>query len=215
MTPPAPRRSVKRIVLISVLVLSLAIVGVVAAIVVPILTHSNTGSSGQEIPTDFAAESSAAGADGRTRTMRVTTTSGAPADLSALTPGDEVIVSGEGYDAGLGIYVGFCAIPESPEVKPSPCLGGIPEGAEQGEAAALEALSSAWITNDWAWKSFATQGYDDRDLGSFSVRLTVPEPTIEGLDCTVSECAIATRTDHTAMRERVQDMLLPIAYRTQ
>uniref|UniRef100_UPI003A873D54 hypothetical protein n=1 Tax=Leucobacter sp. BZR 635 TaxID=3378705 RepID=UPI003A873D54 len=147
MTSPAPRRPVKRIVLISVLVLSLAIVGVVAAIVVPILTHSNTGSSGQTIPTDFESSSTAKGADDRTRTIAVKTTDGKPAELAELSPGDEVVVTGEGFDAGLGIYVGFCAIPPSPDVKPGPCLGGIPEGAEQGAAAAQEALSSAWITN--------------------------------------------------------------------
>lgn len=213
MTKPAPRRPVRRIVLISVLVLALIILGVVAAIVVPILTHTNSGSSGQTIPSGFVSESSAKGADGRTRTLEVTDAEGAPAKLGELAPGDEVVVSGEGFDAGLGIYVGFCAIPASPEVKPGPCLGGIPEGAEQGEAAAQEALSSAWITNDWAWKSFATQGYDDAERGSFSVTLTVPEPTVEGLDCTVSRCAVTTRTDHTAMKERVQDMLLPFSYR--
>lgn len=213
MSSPAPRRSVTRIVLITVLAVALVILGVVVAVVVPILTHSNTGSSGQTVPSGFVAESSATGADGRERSISVTTPAGKPADLSAISPGDELVVTGSGFDAGLGIYVGFCAIPDSPDVKPGPCLGGIPEGAEQGAAAAQEALSSAWITNDWAWRTFATQGYDDAKLGSFSVLLTVPEPTVEGLDCRESECAIATRTDHTAMRERVQDMLLPFNYR--
>lgn len=213
MRSSAPRRSVKRTVLLIVLALSLIILGVVAAIIVPILTHSNTGSSGQAIPDGFVSESTAAGADGRTRALEVTNVDGSPAELDSLTPGDELVVSGEGFDAGLGIYVGFCAVPESAEVKPGPCLGGIPEGAETGEAAATEALSSAWITNDWAWRAFATQGYDDAARGSFSVRLTVPEPTVEGLDCTVTRCAIATRSDHTAMKDRVQDMLLPFAFR--
>ncbi|GAA1572871.1 hypothetical protein [Leucobacter aridicollis] len=213
MTSPAPRRSVKRIVLVTILALFLVILGVVAAILIPILTHSNTGSSGQTIPTSFESESTATGADGRTRAISVATTDGKPADLEELAPGDQVVVSGTGFDAGLGIYVGFCAIPPSPDVKPGPCLGGIPEGAEQGEAAAKEALSSAWITDDWAWRAFATQGYDDATQGSFEVLLTVPEPTVEGLECTVSRCAISTRSDHTAMKERVQDMLLPFAYR--
>ncbi|GAA1316847.1 hypothetical protein ACFSWE_08015 [Leucobacter albus] len=212
MTSQAPRRSVKRIVLIGVLVLSLVILGVVAAIVVPILTHANSGSSGQRVPTGFVAESTATGADGNTRTLAVENPDGTPAKLDALVPGDEVVVRGSGFDAGLGIYVGFCAIPPSADVKPGPCLGGIPEGAEQGEAAAQEALASAWITDDWAWKAFATQTYDDAKLGSFEVTLTVPEATVEGLDCTVSKCAIATRSDHTAMKDRVQDMLLPFAY---
>ena len=195
------------------MVLALVILGVVAAVLVPILTHSNTGSSGQSIPSGYVTETTAQGADDRTRTLSVTTPDGEPADLAGLAPGDEVIVAGDGFDAGLGIYVGFCAVPASPEIKPGPCLGGIPEGAEQGAAVGQEALASAWITSDWAWKAFATQGYDDTETGAFEVRLTVPEATIEGLDCTVSRCAISTRSDHTASKERVQDLLLPYAYR--
>lgn len=213
MTSSAARRPVKRIVLVAVLVLSLVVLGVVAAVLVPILTHSNSGSSGQSVPTEFVSESTATGADGRTRTLAAETPAGNPADLAELSPGDELLVTGTGFDARLGIYVGFCAIPDSPDVKPGPCLGGIPEGAEQGAAAEIQALSSAWITSDWAWKAFATQGYDDTDLGSFAVRLTVPDPAVEGLDCRVSRCALTTRSDHTALKERVQDMLLPVGYR--
>lgn len=213
MTSSAPRRSVARIVLISVLAVSVVILAVVAVVVVPILTHKNGGSSGQTLPEDYVSESSATGEDGRTRSLSASVKGGEAADLGAVAPGDVLVVSGNGFDAGSGIYVGFCAIPDSPDQKPGPCLGGIPEGAEQGAAAAKEALSSAWITSDWAWKAFATQGYDDTKLGSFEVRLTVPEPTIEGLDCTESRCALVARSDHTAMKDRVQDMLLPIRYR--
>ena len=205
--------SVTRAVLVVVLVLALIVLAVVAAILVPILTHKSEGGSGQEVPTDYVSESSATGADGRVRVLTAHASDGEQVELGALAPGEELVVRGEGFDATIGIYVGFCAIPESPEVKPSPCLGGIPEGAETGGAAAQEALSSAWITSDWAWKSFATQGYDDAESGTFEVRLTVPEPTVEGLDCAVSRCAIATRADHTAAKDRVQDMLLPIGYR--
>lgn len=212
MTSPAPRRSVRRIILIVILALALVVLGVVAAVVIPILTHSNSGGSGQSVPTSYESSSTATGADGKTRTLEVRGADGSPVDLASLTPGDELIVSGSGFDSGLGIYVGFCAIPASPDIKPGPCLGGIPEGAEEGAAAAQEALSSAWITSDWAWKAFATQGYDDKKSGSFEVVLTVPEPRVEGLDCTVSKCAISTRSDHTAMRDRVQDMLLPFAF---
>ena len=213
MTEAAPRRSASRIVLITMLVAALVVLGTVAAVLVPILTHTSAGDSGQTIPTDFVSESSATGSDNRTREIQVTTLGGAAADLSALEPGQEIIVSGTGFDTGIGIYVGFCAIPESPDQRPSPCLGGIPEGAEQGDAANQTALSSAWITNDWAWKAFATQTYDDTDSGSFEVRLTVPEPFVEGLDCAVSRCAVVTRADHTALSDRVQDMFLPIGFK--
>lgn len=215
MAQTAPKRSVTRIILIALLVAALVILGVVAAVLIPILTHSSSGGSGQEIPTEFVAESSANGADGRTRTLKVEQTNGAAAELGELIPGDEILVSGTGFDSGIGIYIGFCAIPDTPEKRPSPCLGGIPEGAEQGDAAAQEALASAWVTSDWAWKSFATQSYDNAGEGSFEVRLTVPEPTVEGLDCRVQRCAIVTRADHTALRDRVQDMMLPFAFATE
>ncbi|MGO3147220.1 MAG: hypothetical protein ACTIJ6_06030 [Leucobacter sp.] len=213
MNRSASKRSITRVVLVVVLVLALVVLAAVAAILIPILTHQSGGGSGQEVPTDYVSESSATGADGRNRVLTAHSSDGKQLDLGEMVPGEEIVVSGEGFDATIGIYVGFCAIPESPEMKPSPCLGGIPEGAETGGVAAQESLASAWITDNWAWKSFATQGYDDAESGSFEVRLTVPEPTVEGLDCTVSRCAIATRADHTAAKDRVQDMLLPIGYR--
>ena len=212
MNSSAPRRPVARIVLISALVVSVIVLAVVAAVLVPILTHQSAGGSGQTVPVEYVSESSATGEDGRTRELSVANPDGTPADLGAVAPGDELVVSGTGFDAGIGIYVGFCAIPENPANKPGPCLGGIPEGAKQGKAAGAEALSSAWITDDWAWRAFATQGYDDSKTGAFEVRLTVPDATIDGLDCAVDRCALVTRADHTALRDRVQDILLPIRF---
>lgn len=213
MNSSASRRSPKRTVLIVVLALAIIVLGAVAAILAPILMHQSAGGSGQKIPDSFVSESSASGADGRTRTLGAKTPDGKPADLSAVAPGEELIVSGSGFDAGIGIYASFCRIPESPAEKPGPCLGGIPEGATEGSAAHEEALASAWITDDWAWRAFATQGYDNSKDGTFEVRLTVPEPTAEGLDCTVDRCALVTRADHTAGKDRVQDMILPIRFR--
>lgn len=83
----------------------------------------------------------------------------------------------------------------------------------EGEAAGLEtAQSSAWITDDWAWRSFATKGFDDAGSGSFEVRLLVPPAVQEGLDCTARVCAVTTRADHTASSDRVQDMQLPVSF---
>lgn len=212
MNSSAPRRPVGRIILIAVLSLSVAVLAVVVAVLVPILTHDNSGGSGQDVPTDYVNESSATGSDGRDRELRAGALGGGDLNLAALKPGDVVTVSGTGFDASIGIYVGFCAIPASPDQKPGPCLGGIPEGAEQGDAAGKEALSSAWISSDWAWRAFATQGYSDQESGSFDVELTVPEPAVEGLDCRKVRCAIVTRADHTALGDRVQDMILPIRY---
>lgn len=210
---PAKRTSSRRI-LITVLGLAIGVLLVmVAIIVVPILTHQSAGGSGQTLPTDYIAEAEATGADGRTRTLSVETLDGKPADLSKLRAGEVLTVRGSGYDPSIGIYVSICVVPENPETKPSPCLGGLPEGAMSGEAAGTEeALSSAWITDDWAWKAFANKGYDDSKNGAFSIRLLVPPASQEGADCTVQKCALATRADHTASTDRVQDMLLPVAF---
>ncbi|GAA2178812.1 hypothetical protein GCM10009847_10380 [Leucobacter tardus] len=192
-----------------------AVLALVAAIAVtiPILSHSSAGPSGQRLPENFAAESQAEGADGRTRVLQVQDSTGSPADLTALTPGETLTVRGTGFDAGIGIYVSVCAIPETGE-KPTPCLGGIPEGAETGGAEGTDqALTSVWITDDWAWRAFATQRYDEATTGAFTARLTVPLAADDGLDCREQRCAITTRADHTAARDRVQDMQLPVAFR--
>lgn len=206
----ATSRRVLLIVLGSAVVLLLAMV---AILLLPILTHQSAGGSGQSVPTDFVSETAAKGADGRTRTLVVGTPDGAPADLSKLRPGAELVVRGSGYDSGIGIYVSICAVPETPGEKPSPCLGGLPEGAMEGKAAgADEALSSAWITDDWAWRAFANTGYDDAERGTFQVRLLVPPASQEGIDCTVQRCAVTTRADHTASTDRVQDIQLPVSF---
>lgn len=184
----------------------------VLVVLLPILTHQSAGGSGQEIPTGYVAAVSATGEDGRTRTLSVETPDGKPAELDSLRPGDTLVVTGDGFDAGIGIYLAICGIPASADEKPGPCLGGVPEGAEAGDAGAQAGLSSAWITDAWAWRAFATQGYADADRGTFTATLTVPDPVVDGFDCRDQRCAIATRADHTAAKDRVQDMLLPVAF---
>ena len=206
------RRILRRVLVVALILAALVLAGA-AAMLVPILTHQSAGDSGQEVPEGFVAETEAVGADGRTRTLQVETVDGVPADLAGLSAGDELVVRGSGYDPGIGIYVSICLVPSVPGEKPSPCLGGLPEGAMEGEAAgAEEAASSAWISDDWAWRAFATKGFDDTDAGAFEVRLLVPPAVQDGLDCTRSVCAITTRADHTASSDRVQDMQLPVAF---
>lgn len=213
MTSSRPRPV--RIVLIALLAVAVLVLAGALAVLLPILTHQSAGGSGQEVPQDFVSEVSATGADGRTRTLSAETNDGKPAELDAIAPGESLVVTGTGFDSGIGIYLAICAIPESTEEKPGPCLGGIPEGAETGGAQAETGLSSAWITSDWAWRAFATQSYDDDATGTFTATLTVPPATIDGLDCRVSRCAITTRADHTAARDRVQDLLLPVGFRAE
>lgn len=210
---PVKRTSSRRL-LFAVLGLAVVVLLVmVAIIVVPILTHQSAGGSGQSLPTGHVSQVEATGADGRTRSLSVETLDGKPADLSKLRAGEVLMVRGSGFDPKIGIYVSICVVPENPETKPSPCLGGLPEGAMSGEASGTEeALSSAWITDDWAWRAFANKGYDDSKAGTFSIRLLVPPATQDGADCTVQTCALTTRSDHTAALDRVQDILLPVTF---
>lgn len=207
------RSRAKRIVLVALLIVALVALGLAIAVLLPILTHQSTGGSGQKVPVSIVSETSAVGSDGRTRELSVMTVDGEPADLAALRPGEVLVIDGKGFNAGIGIYVAICGVPASSNEKPSPCLGGVPSGAKDGAAAGATALSSVWITDDWAWRAFATQGYDDAGQGSFSARITVPDPIEGALDCRVSQCAIATRADHTASSDRVQDMLLPVKFK--
>lgn len=205
----------RRALIVLLVVAVVVLLGAAAMILVPILSHHSAGGSGQTVPDEIVSEARATGADGRTRELRVDGADGAPADLGDLRVGEILTVHGTGFDPSIGIYVGICVVPE-PGERPTPCLGGLPEGALEahepeapGEA---DPLSSVWITDDWAWRAFATQGYDDAETGSFTARLIVVDPVQEGLDCTRVRCAVTTRADHTALGDRVQDLQLPVAF---
>ncbi|MGJ0202692.1 hypothetical protein [Leucobacter sp. gxy201] len=211
MSTESGRGRATRIALIALLAVAVMVLAVVIAVLLPILTHTSAGGSGQQVPTDFVSSSQATGDDGRVRELRVESADGAPADLGAVAAGDTFAITGSGFDAGIGIYVSVCAIPDTPAQKPGPCLGGIPEGAEEGNAA-TEDLTSAWVTDDWAWRAFATHRYSVASAGTFAVELTVPAAASNGIDCRETRCAITTRADHTASDDRAQDMLLPVRY---
>ena len=191
------------------------LLAVVAAIVVPILTHVPQGSSHQEEPTDpWPLEVTARGDDGRTRVLAILSPEpGGTVDTSSLAPGDRVVVSGTGYDPARGIYVAICAIPDDPATKPGPCLGGVPsqEAVETVEGA-IEYAPSNWINDDWAWKLFGARSYDDRDSGTFTAYIEIPPTSDENVDCREVRCALYTRNDHTAAGDRVQDVYIPLGF---
>lgn len=197
----------KRILMWTILAILAILLVLVALIALPMLTHKNVGSSGQESPQGFENPVTATGADGRTRTLIALDENGQAADLSSVRPGDRLTITGTGYDSDIGIYVGFCKVPDEVDERPTPCLAGIPDEVD-------DALESAWITNNWAWRAFASHTFEDETTGSFKVELVVPEAEAEaeGLDCRVQSCGIFTRADHTALSERVQDIYLPIAF---
>lgn len=191
----------------------------VAIVAVPILTHRDQGQSNQVAPADeWPLEAEATGDDGRVRSIAVRAAdegaaADGPVDLSALVPGQRFVVSGTGFDPDRGIYVAICAIPADPSVKPGPCLGGVPvdDGVETPEGA-IEYAPSNWINDDWAWKLFGARPFDDRETGSFTAYLEVPEAADDHVDCRAVACAVYTRNDHTAAADRVQDLHLPVGF---
>ena len=185
----------------------------VAVLGLPILLHPDGGVSVQEPVEEWPLSVTASGEDGRERElMVVSATPGGQVDTAALAAGDRIVVSGAGYNTAQGIYVAICVIPGSPSEKPGPCLGGVPSGESSSAPGATDFAPSNWINDDWAWKLFGARSYDDATTGTFTAYLEVPPPTGEGVDCTVDACAIYTRNDHTALRDRVQDVYIPVAF---
>jgi hypothetical protein len=72
----------------------------IAIVVVPILTHGNQGTAGQVPATEeWPLSVTAHGADGRDRSFSVESgDEGVALDTSALVPGQQLIVRGEGFD---------------------------------------------------------------------------------------------------------------------
>jgi len=209
---PRRRRRWPWVVLAAVVVILIP----VGLVVVPILTHEDQGVSTQADAADaWPTQVSAVGDDGRTRELGVFPADpGAAVDTSALAAGDRIVVSGSGYDASRGVYVAICAVPDSPAVKPGPCLGGVPdqEGQPESEEGAVQFAPSNWINDEWAWRLFGARAFDDVTTGTFTAYLEVPEPTETAVDCRAVECAIYTRNDHTASSDRVQDVRIPVGF---
>jgi hypothetical protein len=203
-----------RVVLWAIALVLAVVLAFTAYLVIPILTGGDKGSSGQPRVEGFPLSVEATGDDGRTRTLSVLTEDGSALDLSSVTAGDQLVVSGSGFDASTGIYVAVCKVPDSVDLKPGPCLGGVPDiDAEQtGAEGQVQWAASNWINDDWAWRLFGARSFDDRDAGTFTAYLLVPESSDEFVDCVIDSCAIYTRNDHTAIDNRVQDLYLPVSF---
>lgn len=193
----------------------LALLIPVAVLGLPILLHQDGGAANQEAPAEeWPASVTATGDDGRERELSVVSPDpGGAIDTSALRPGDRIVVSGTGYDAGQGIYVAICVIPDDPATRPGPCLGGVPaQEAQETSEGVIEWAPSNWINDDWAWKLFGARPFDDAATGTFTAYLEVVDPVGEGYDCRAERCAVYTRNDHTAIGDRVQDLFIPVRF---
>lgn len=180
----------------------------------PFILPSETGSSGQPLVVDgFPTTMTVTGDDGRTRTLTVTTENGDEPDLATLSPGDRLVVTGDGFDSKRGIYVAICQVPEMVDVRPGPCLGGIPDSDSEGSGVeAVEWGPSNWINQEWAWRLFGARSYDNTDQGTFRAFILVPPASEDGLDCLQVQCGLFTRNDHTAIDNRMQDLYVPVRF---
>ncbi|MFF5568429.1 hypothetical protein ACFY7Z_27145 [Streptomyces sp. NPDC012623] len=150
---------------------------------------------------------------------RTVTESGVTYQLSVTAPstvavaGENVTVTGSGFNDGQGIYVGLCVIPAGVDPadpatftdKPTPCLGGQDEAGTTG--------ASHWINSDWYWLSPSNSSpYDDG--GSFSVPIHVKPTVAGGVTCDQNgvKCAIVTRADHYNTGNRNYDTYVPVTF---
>lgn len=122
---------------------------------------------------------------------------------TGLDPAGEVVqVAGSGYDVEKGIYVAFCVMPALGQM-PTPCGGGIDLSGSSG--------SSGWISsNPPSYGVGLAQPYGEG--GTFSVPLAVSPVIDASHDCRVIQCAIVTRSDHTRLSDRSQDVLIPVTF---
>jgi len=210
----SPSRRIKAMVGWGLGVIALLVVALMAWLVIPILSSSPAGSSGQPLEVEgYPLSVSATGDDLRTRTLSARFAGQSDRGLDQLAPGDRLIVSGEGFDSSKGIYVAICLVPSQVGTKPGPCLGGVPTTAvspAQGEEV-IEYAASNWVNDDWAWRLFGARGFDDRELGTFSAYIEVVDDRESGLDCSADRCGLYTRNDHTALDDRVQDLYVPVS----
>lgn len=191
------------------------VLGVIAAVALPIVLHAPQGSSGQaRVPYgEYPADVTATGDDDRIRTLAVATETGTAPDLGAVSAGDRLVVTGVGYDGDRGLYVAVCKVPDEIDGKPGPCLGGVgSQEVEQFEEGVVQWAPSNWINDAFAWRLFGARSFDDTATGAFTAYIELPPATDGVVDCAAEQCGLYTRNDHTAAADRVQDLYLPLRW---
>lgn len=151
--------------------------------------------------------SSPAAAATGTRTI---TDGGTTYNLSLTAPdtanaaGQNITVTGSGYNTLQGVYVSLCVVDGAQGAnKPSPCLGGQDESGTTGASHWVSNLGGGTLPNTSA---FGTGG-------TFSVQIHVKADLGGGNICgDTVECAIVTRADHTDTNDRKYDVHAPIDF---
>ena len=113
--------------------------------------------------------------------------------------GAKIIVSGSKFDETIGIYLGYCVVPEKGAL-PSPCGGGVNKEGIGG--------ASFWISsNPPPYAVGLTKEF--LPGGRFKETIKVSK-MIGKFDCTKVKCAITVRADHLRGEDRSSDLFIPI-----
>jgi hypothetical protein len=113
--------------------------------------------------------------------------------------GAKIIVSGSKFDETIGIYLGYCVVPEKGAL-PSPCDGGVNKEGIGG--------ASFWISsNPPPYAVGLTKEF--LPGGRFKETIKVSK-MIGKFDCTKVKCAITVRADHLRGEDRSSDLFIPI-----
>lgn len=141
------------------------------------------------VPTPAFAATSVRGSDGQKLMASVT----------RVKSGQEIQVSGQGFDETVGVYLAYCLLPKKGQA-PSPCGGGVnKEGI--GDA-------SYWISSNAP--SYATGlAIAFTPGGRFSEKIRITKK-IGPHDCSKVRCAITVRSDHLHEGDRTHDLFIPI-----
>lgn len=173
----------------------------VLAAVATLLLAATTAAAPPAAADPTRTPTSALSADGRSATDGVRTL--AVSQSQGLAPtGQQVRVTGSGYDSNKGVYVALCVIPPA-NALPTPCGGGVDTAGQAG--------ASQWISsNPPSYGAGLARPYGPG--GSFDTTFTV-NPTINAtVDCRFVRCGILTRNDHTRSADRSQDIVVPISF---
>ncbi|MFZ3474903.1 hypothetical protein ACODT3_01515 [Streptomyces sp. 4.24] len=135
---------------------------------------------------------------GATFTLRVT------APGTAAAAGQNVTVTGSGFNPAKGVYVGLCAVTGAPgAAKPTPCLGGSDQAGTTG--------ASHWVNNTFGGTLPNTSAFGAG--GTFNVTIHVKADLGNGQICGETvECAIVTRADHFNSSNRKYDVHVPVTF---
>jgi hypothetical protein len=124
------------------------------------------------------------------------------AATTKVKSGQEILVSGQGFDETVGIYLAYCLMPKKGQ-PPTPCGGGVnKEGI--GDA-------SYWISSNAP--SYATGlAIPFTPGGRFTEKVRVLKK-IGKHDCSKVKCAITVRSDHLHEGDRTNDLFIPVTFK--